>query len=188
MADRGAPRDRARIDTVVLRSLRPDDEPSALAAHRALAAENFAFLLGWEPDEPSWDGYLSRRESQRLGRGLTGDWVPSTFLVATVDGTIVGRVSIRHELNDFLAEFGGHIGYAVLPEFRRRGYATEILRQALSVAGRLGLDRVLVTCDEDNIASARVIERCGGVLESLIDQPSGPQLRRYWIETRATTQ
>jgi len=71
--------------------------------------------------------------------------VPATFLLARVGGDLVGRVSIRHELNDFLAEFGGHIGYAVRPQFRRRGHATEILRQALVVARGEGVERVLVT-------------------------------------------
>jgi predicted acetyltransferase len=65
---------------------------------------------------------------------MPADRVPATFLVADVDGAIVGRVSIRHELNDHLTHFGGHIGYGVRPAHRRRGYATEILRQSLVIA------------------------------------------------------
>jgi predicted acetyltransferase len=71
--------------------------------------------------------------------------VPATFLVAEAEGQIVGRVSIRHELNACLAEVGGHIGYGVRPGFRRRGYATAIMRQSLAVASSIGLERVLVT-------------------------------------------
>lgn len=119
----------------------------------------------------------------RAGVNLPERLVPSTFLVADVDGQIVGRVSIRHRLNEFLRVEGGHIGYCVLPDFRRRGYATEILRQALIVARSIGIDRVLVTCDDDNAASIKVIEANGGKLDSV--QPATDLTsahRRYWID------
>ena len=96
-------------------------------------------------------------------------------------GTLAGRVSVRHEFNDFLAAYGGHIGYCVRPRFRRRGLATEILGQALIIARAHGVDRVLVTCDEDNLASAKVIESHGGVLEDRRLDPDGVLKRRYWI-------
>jgi predicted acetyltransferase len=113
-------------------------------------------------------------------------WVPATFLIAEVAGDVVGRVSVRHELNAFLAEFGGHIGYAVRPAFRRRAYATDILRQAVGVAGSLGVQRALVTCDVDNVASAKVIEKCGGALEGVSPARAGSAAKcRYWIECAA---
>jgi predicted acetyltransferase len=99
-----------------------------------------------------------------------------------VGGQIVGRTSIRHELNEFLARFGGHIGYGVLDAHRRRGHATEILRQSLVIARARGVDRVLVTCDDDNVGSATVIERCGGVFESVVEGLDGIPIRRYWID------
>jgi predicted acetyltransferase len=108
--------------------------------------------------------------------------VPATFLVAVIGDQIVGRVSIRHELNDFLLNFGGHIGYGVRPAYRRRGYASEILRQALIITRAEGVDRVLVTCDEDNVASAKVIERHGGVLEDVRVDPDGSPKRRHRID------
>ncbi len=79
---------------------------------------------------------------------------------------------------------GGHIGYVVVPEYRRQGYATEILRQSLEMARTLGLKRVLVTADDDNVGSIRTIEKNGGVLESIVAGPDGvTPKRRYWIAT-----
>lgn len=165
-----------------LRPVRITDEAAVLAAHAELAAEDFYFALGYDPTAP-WEAYVRSREDQRRGVDLPDGLVPATFLLADVGGEVVGRSSIRHELNDYLAREGGHIGYAVLGAHRGRGYATEILRQSLVIARAVGVDRVLVTCGDDNIASARVIERCGGVFESLVDSTGGgPPTRRYWFE------
>ena len=164
-----------------MRPLRLEDEAAFAAAHAAMAAEDFMFGLGYEPGMP-WAKYLDRLAAWRVGADLPEDFVPSTFLVATVQGQIVGRSSIRHELNEFLAREGGHIGYGVLAEHRHLGYATEILRQSLVIVRSVGVDRVLVTCDDDNAGSAAVIERCGGAFESLTDNRDGDvPKRRYWI-------
>jgi predicted acetyltransferase len=165
-----------------LRPLRPDDEAEFAAIHTAMDAEGFPFGLGYEPGM-SWERYLAHRADQRAGVNLPDGFVANTFLVADLDGHIVGRTSIRHELNEFLAREGGHIGYAVAPQYRRRGYATEILHQSLVIIRSLGVERVLVTCDDDNIGSATVIERCGGVFDSLTDNRDGDgPKRRYWID------
>jgi predicted acetyltransferase len=164
-----------------LRPLRSDDEAEFRAGHAAMAAEGFTFGLGLEAGQ-SWPDYLQSLEQYRLGKDLPTGRVPSTFLVAEAGGAIVGRTSIRHELNEFLERIGGHIGYGVLPRYRRRGYATEILRQSLVIVRALGVGRVLVTCDDDNTGSIAVIERCGGKLESLEPKPPGPAVRRYWID------
>ena len=164
--------------------LRPpglDDEADFAAAHEGLAAEGFTFGHGFEPGS-SWMAYLERLDAQRRGQDLSGEWVPTTFLVADVAGRVVGRTSIRHELNERLRKEGGHIGYAVLRVYRRRGYATEILRQSLVVARALGVERVLVTCDDNNAGSAAVIERCGGVFDSMTMAGDGKAVRRYWID------
>jgi predicted acetyltransferase len=165
-----------------LRPLRRDDQAAFFDAHREMEADHFEFGLGYTPDM-SWPTYLDALEAHRLGVDLPAGRVPATFLVADVTGEIVGRTSIRHELNEFLAREGGHIGFGVVANHRRRGYGTEILRQSLVIARAAGIDRVLLTCDDDNVASAAVIERCGGVFDSLVEPTEGKTLtRRYWID------
>ena len=164
-----------------LRPPRPEDEAAFVAGHRAMAAEGFTFGLGYQPGKP-WATYLKELEDHRHGRNLPAGHVPGTFLVAAVAQEIVGRTSIRFMLNAFLAERGGHIGYCVLPQHRRRGYATEILRQSLVIARAAGVGRVLVTCDQDNAGSRAVIESCGGVLDSVVTLDGKPPVLRFWID------
>ena len=169
-----------------LRPYTPGDEAAALAIHQEMLADDFYFLLFWEPTM-SWTAFLaSIDESRRIGFPSASPpyRVRSDQLAAVVDDEIVGRVSVRFELNEFLRERGGHVGYGVAPAHRNRGYASEILRQALVLLRAEGVDRVLVTCDDKNVASARVIERNGGVLESISPPQEGDQkfVRRYWIE------
>ena len=95
-------------------------------------------------------------------------------------GTYLGAIDLRHYLNDFLLDVGGHIGYSIRPSARRRGLATWALGAVLPEARGLGLDRVLVTCDNGNLASARTIERNGGVLEDVRTAGTSTK-RRYWI-------
>lgn len=106
-------------------------------------------------------------------------YVPSTTLWWVEVNEYLGRIAIRHRLTPQLSEVGGHIGYDVRPSARRRGHATEMLRATLPVARSLGIDSVLLTCDVDNVASRKVIERGGGILE---DQ-RGDKLR-FWVPTR----
>ena len=113
---------------------------------------------------------------------LPDDRVPCTYFWITAGPEpapeVVGFLALRHRLNAWLLEEGGHIGYAVRPARRREGHASRALRLAVAAAADLGLEQVLVTCDEDNAASRRTIERGGGRYE---DSRNGK--RRYWIAT-----
>jgi GNAT superfamily N-acetyltransferase len=124
--------------SLLLRPLGFLDEKQALTAHEELAQDGFEFLFDRDQDV-SWPVYCQRLENQRLGLDLPEDMVPATFLVAEAEGQIDGRVSIRHALNAYLAELGGHIGYGVRPGFRRRGHPTAIMRQSLEIAPSMGL-------------------------------------------------
>ena len=99
--------------------------------------------------------------------------------------SIVGRVSIRHTLNPSLERIGGYIGYVIVPEYRRQGYATETFRQSIVLAHqRLGLTRALVTCDDDNVGSLKTNGKNGGILENIYSAPGlAKPTRRYWIDT-----
>lgn len=105
-------------------------------------------------------------------------WTTGTYRWMVDDDTVVGRISLRHDLTPWLLEVGGHIGYAVRPSLRRQGHARTALGLMLGVAADRGLDPVLVTCDEDNLGSRRVIEANGGVLEDV----RGSKLR-FWVPT-----
>jgi predicted acetyltransferase len=167
---------------LVLRKLNTHDEEAFLRALQLTVATDPNFVRSYHSDL-SFAGYLYILDEAERGRGLAEGHVPSTLLFGFVGKEIVGRLMLRHSLNEFFSRVGGHIGFVVVPEHRRRGYATEMLRQGLDHARSIGLTKVLVTCDEGNIASRRTIEKCGGEYEDSHVGPEAPApTRRYWFE------
>lgn len=106
-----------------------------------------------------------------------------TYLAVRVfDNRLVGVIDLRHSLdNAALSEWAGHIGYCVRPNDRRRGFAKEMLRLNLENCRALGIKRVLLCCDDDNIASERTILANGGVFERTTEA-NGKTVKRFWIE------
>ena len=115
--------------------------------------------------------------------GANPGWVKGdTFIALDGDGEMVGVINVRHGLNEALEKIGGHIGFSVRPDRRRRGYAIEMLGLALAYCREeLGLERVLITCYDDNAASARTILHYKATLENKVADPEGRLVRRYWV-------
>lgn len=163
----------------------------AMAEHHPESLHVNGAGLWMLPEAEQWDltiegcrrlvAVLLDEESRSLDPAHTP--VPCEFYWVTddsVDGVeeVVGFLALRTRLNDWLFNEGGHIGYSVRPSRRREGHASRALGLAVRRAAELGIDRALVTCDDDNVASARTIERNGGVYE---DTRNGK--RRFWIAT-----
>ena len=110
--------------------------------------------------------------------------VPATQYVylRESDRKIVGMLDVRHAFNDYLAKYGGHIGYSVHPQERRKGYASQMLCESLEYCKALGIDKVMICCLADNEASRRTIRKNGGVYEYTIHEPNeDADIERYWI-------
>lgn len=166
---------------MTLRAPEPSDEAQLAEAQRIMAREGFDFAFDFTPGE-DFASWLQLQADHRIGKNVSPGWVASTFELALVGGQIAGRLSVRHALNDFLLQRGGHIGYGVLPAFRGRGVARRMLQRGLQLTTQLGIQRVLLTCDEDNAASRRIIEGAGGVYESsYVGAGVNMPIRRYWF-------
>lgn len=124
---------------------------------------------------------------ERLSKKYGENYVPSTVCLAIreVDNKLVGIIDFKHKFTDFLFNYGGNIGYSVLPEERKKGYAKEMLRLMLEKCKEVGVEKVLISCDKDNIASAKTIISNGGILENEVKDELGlgysGTIQRYWI-------
>ena len=126
---------------------------------------------------PEWVQFT---ENTKYKESVTPGFVTAHTFFALDNDKIVGVINGRHELNDYLLNFGGHIGYSVRKSERRKGYGKKMLIYTSEFLFSLGLDKVLITCDKNNTASRRTIESCGGILENELIEETRTTLR-YWI-------
>ena len=169
--------------TLEIRQLTLDDEVAFLAG-----------LKEWEGEDATWHSFawqegMSHSDHIRIleeefkGVNMRAGRVPHTMLYGFLDGIAIGRCSVRHSLNENLRIRGGHIGYAVAPRFRRRGFGSDLFRAGLAHLKGLGVGSAMMTCAVSNLASRKMIEGAGGVLEhEYFDEMEGVALRRYWID------
>ena len=140
----------------------------------------------WQYDQAveNFEKYVQDRLDWKEGKSLPEGWIPaSEFWLVRGKDKLLGTSSLRHKLTKHLRNIGGHIGYNIRPSERQKGYGTLILKLTLQKARELGLRRVLITCDEDNTASIKIIEKNGGKFENTYNSKELKQpKRRYWIE------
>lgn len=136
------------------------------------------------PQKPTTiDEYIQRTTDHAKGKNLPDNWIPATTYWLIDNDKFVGHVNIRHELTDWSKKIGGHIGFAIRRSARKKGYGTKILQLALEKVKEIGLEKALVTCDDINIGSRKIIEKNKGQLQDIIDV-DGVAVRRYWIKLK----
>jgi predicted acetyltransferase len=135
-------------------------------------------------DKMEYEKWLVQNTNNRHESTVGSNWVVATtfFAVRKRDQKIVGMIDIRHNLkHDFLSQYGGHIGYSVRPGERKKGYATEMLKEGLEYVKSLNIEKVMVSCYADNIPSIKTIEKFNGVLSEVKPYPDGKLINIYWI-------
>jgi predicted acetyltransferase len=131
----------------------------------------------------NFDAFIVRTLRQKDRACVPVGRVPNTDFWLIDNDEFVGRLNLRYELDSDLLKFGGHIGYEVRPSRRKQGYGTLMLQLGLEKAKAVGIDRVLVTCDENNIGSKKIIEHNGGQFENAVHvDGSVVKKLRYWID------
>lgn len=170
--------------SLIVRQLTADDEAAFFEGMKPWSEDITWYTFAWNPGM-SYQQMLAILDDEKNGRNLQPGRVPHTMLYGFLDGKIIGRVSIRHELNDYLLHRGGNIGYAVTEGYRRQGYATVLMQEGIKYCKSLGLKEILVTCSDQNTPSWKVIEKFNARLENKVnDEEDNELIRRYWINLR----
>ena len=170
--------------TLIVRQLTPDDEVAFFEGMKLWSEQDLTwYTFAWKPGM-SYQEMLAILEDERLGRNLKPGRVAHAMLYGFLHGEIIGRVSIRHELNEFLIHRGGNIGYAVAEKYRGHGHATALMKEGMRYCKDLGLAEILVTCDDQNMPSWKIIEKFNARLENKVQDESDSKkiIRRYWVK------
>ncbi|RPF53188.1 GNAT family N-acetyltransferase [Aquisalibacillus elongatus] len=128
-----------------------------------------------------YEDYVERWSKESRGMVREGWVANTTFFLVNDDDYIVGSCNMRHELNDKLLEIGGHVGYGVRPTERGKGYATVMLKKCLEHLRTLGVKKALVTCNNENAGSKKVILKNGGIQDESFVEEDGTIVNRFWI-------
>ena len=168
---------------IVARKFCPDDKKQILDMVQEILAfdGNFEGLDNFKKAE-SFDTFLITLEHGKHQEYLRPELVPQTTFGVFDDGRLVGGFNLRHMLRGALFQHGGNIGYLIRPSDRQKGYGTTLLHLALEQAKAIGLEKVLVSCREENVGSFKVIEHNHGQRDTdYYDESANTTFRRYWI-------
>jgi len=175
----------AESDILILRKVLPSDL-DAVKEYRTEFLANGDSMDGCSnlrryDNMTDWFTWIQKAEGKET---CPPNWVPDTqFLcIRRSDSRLVGMLDIRHEMNEAIFSLYGNIGYSIRACERRKGYATMQLALAKEICRSMGMDKILVSCHKENAASARTIQKNGGILDNeVIDERNNQVLQRYWI-------
>lgn len=157
-----------------------DFESSWLAALREFEEEGVGGFWNYPSKPLDLGEYLKRTDDHSQGLNLPQDWPKATTFWLVQGDEFLGHVNLRHYLVEWSRRIGGHIGFAIRKSARNRGCGSRILALALEEAREIGLERALVTCNDKNVGSRKIIEKNGGVYQDT-NEVKGERVRRYWI-------
>jgi len=176
-----------KIDTGDFFLIEPNEEYSEqIAEYKQAFLDTNSSMDGCGPLRKSENPTAYIAECKKYTKS---DTLPEGLVIATqflyirkTDNRLVGMIQIRHYFNEYLSKFGGHIGYSIKPDERRKGYATSMLNAVLPYCKEIGLKKILISCIENNIGSEKTILKNGGVYESTVyEQNEKCNLKRFWI-------
>ena len=157
---------------------------SYLAALRELHAEGRPTDSVVLKPEDDFEAFIEKLKSQSRGENLPKGFIAHTEYWLVDNGEYIGGLDIRHTLTEHLRNIGGHIGYTIRPSKRKQGYGKLILKLGLEKAKEMRIEKVLLTCDVDNIGSRKIIEGNGGVFENTVPNAGHPDKARFWFDLK----